>query len=128
MAKIEQKELIIAYHNKGLSNNEIAEKVGVTNEYVRTVCSRKRRAKNRSPDDSVNTCVYCGKPLDLSGNRRRRLFCDEGCRKKYYNQAEMRTPYICTCANCGLEFVSYGFPGKRYCSRECQSLARKSHE
>ncbi len=126
MAKTEQ-NLIIAYLNKGLSNDEIATKVGVTKEYVRTVCSRKRRAKNRRPDGSNGTCVYCGKPLDMSGNHRSRSFCDYKCRKKYYNQTEMRTPYICTCAQCGLEFVAYGFPEKRYCSRECQTLARKNH-
>ena len=127
MAKNEQ-QLITAYHNKGLSNEEIAAKVGVTNEYVRTVCSRKRRARIRSPDSSNSICVYCGKTLDMSGNHRSRLFCDEKCRKKYYNQSEMRTPYICTCVQCGNDFVAYGFPQKRYCSRECQALARKNHE
>ncbi len=128
MAKVEQKDLIIAYRNKGLSYSEIAEKLDVSVDYARTVCSRKPRARNKGPTDSENICVYCGKELDLSGNRRERLFCDDRCRKKYYNQANMRTPFICTCHQCGHEFVAYGFADKKYCSRECRSLARRNHE
>ena len=124
MAKSEQKDLIIAYRNRGLSYSDIAARLGVTAECARTVFSRANRASRKNDQTRPNGfCKNCGKQLDMVGNHRKRLFCDDKCRSEFHNQKVLHTPYICVCENCGHEFVSYGNPAKRFCSRECQILA-----
>ena len=48
MAKSEQKDLIVAYRNQGLSYNDIAKHLGVTAEYARTVFSRANRSDRQN--------------------------------------------------------------------------------
>ena len=36
--------------------------------------------------------------------------------------------YVLVCEYCGNEFVAYGNPKKRFCSRECQTLAGRAGE
>lgn len=124
MAKSEQKDLIIAYRNHGLSYNDIAKRLGVTAEYARTVFSRASRVGRKNDQVRPNGfCKNCGNPLDMTGDHRNRLFCDDKCRSEFHNQKVLHTPYICICEQCGHEFVAYGNPAKRFCSRECQTLA-----
>lgn len=124
MAKTELKDLIIAYRREGLSYNEIAKKTGVSSEYARTVFSRANRKVQK--DDQLRPsgfCKHCGKPLSMAGNKRSRLFCDNKCRSEYHNHKNLHTPFICVCDYCGHEFVAYGNPNKRFCSRTCLVLA-----
>lgn len=124
MVTTELKNLIIAYRTKGLAYNDIAEKLGVTAEYARTVYSRAGCAdeQNEKPYPA-GFCRQCGKPLDMTGDHRNRLFCDDKCRSEYHNRKALMTPYIRACEHCGHEFVAYGNPAKRFCSRECRTLA-----
>ena len=124
MAKTDLKDRIVAYRNDGLSYNEIANKLGVTSEYARTVYSRANRAPRNNERLKPNGfCIHCGKPLDITGEKRNRLFCDDQCRSEFHNQKILHTPFICICEYCGHEFVAYGNPNKHFCSRECQTLA-----
>ena len=124
MAKSKQKDLIVAYRNLGLSYNDIAGRLGITAEYARTVFSRANRVGRKNDQTCPNGfCKNCGKPLDMAGDHRNRLFCDDKCRSEFHHQKDSHTPYICVCEQCGHEFVAYGNPKKRFCSRECQTLA-----
>ena len=124
MANTDLKNLIVTYRSNGLSYADIAEKLGTTAEYARTVYSRASKTASKNDSHKPNGfCKLCGKPLDLSGNRRNRLFCDDKCRSQYYNQKNLHTPFICVCKRCGREFVAYGNPNKHFCSRECQKLS-----
>lgn len=129
MAKTELKNLIIAYRSQGLSYNEIAEKLLVTSEYARTVFSRSSR--KRTKDVVINpsgSCKFCGKPVQSITGKKERFFCCPECRDKYHNQLKSRKPYVLVCEYCGNEFVAYGNPVKCFCSRECQTLARRKGE
>lgn len=130
MVNTEQKELIITYRNDGLSYKEIAEKIGVTREYARTVCSRANRRKEIDGMIPVtdDVCKSCGKPLSRTDGKKKKQFCDDQCRNNYYNRKNMHKPYVLTCEHCGNEFVAYGNPHKRFCSRECQTLSRKERD
>ena len=124
MAKTDLKDRIIAYRNDGLAYSEIAKKLGVTSEYARTVYSRSKRASQKDVHlKPTGFCIRCGKTIDITGNKRNRLFCDDKCRSEFHNQRSLHTPHICICEHCGNEFVAYGNPNKRFCSRECQYLA-----
>ena len=124
MAKTELKDLIIAYRNEGLSYANIAEKLGVTAEYARNIYSRDRRRKNTDKMcHTDNFCMNCGKQLVHTDGKKKKIFCDNKCRNEYHNRQHAHIPYLCICEYCGIEFVVYGNPKKRFCSRECQTLA-----
>lgn len=124
MAKSEQKDLIVVYRNQGLSYAEIAEKLNVTPEYARTVFSRDRRKDNHAATPvQSGVCRCCGKPVQSIDGKKEKFFCSPECRDKYHNQQKSRKPYVLACEYCGNEFVAYGNPKKRFCSRECQTLA-----
>ncbi len=129
MAKQELKELIIAYREQGLSYKEIAEKTGTTDDYARTICSRSNRKQRKNISMRPNGfCYNCSKPLNLSGDRRNRLFCDNKCRSEYHNLKASRRPFVCTCENCGHDFIAYGNPAKRFCSDDCRVESRSKNE
>ena len=125
----QDKDLIVAYRNEGLSYHEIAEKVGVSEQFCRTVCSRANRKKQHSkPEPAMGLCPECGKLLvNLPGHKPKK-YCSDACRYKAHNWEKMHKPYIRTCEVCQREFVAYGYPNKRFCSRECQNIARKGGE
>lgn len=121
---ISQKDLIIAYRDKGLSYREIAEKTHTSEQFCRTVWSRANRAKEeREPE--MGLCLYCGHVLvNLPGAKPKRFCCDK-CRNDYHNKIKSHKAYIRTCENCRNEFVAYGYPKKRFCSRKCRTLAER---
>ena len=121
---ISQKDLIIAYREAGLSYREIAEKTQTSEEYCRTIWSRTNRDNDSSAHDD-GLCRYCGQPLIFTEKAKKKQFCSDQCRNDFHNREKMRKPYIRTCEYCKTEFVAYGYPKKRFCSRECQTLATR---
>jgi len=126
MAKyLQQRDLIIALRDEGLSYQKIAERAGVSNDYARSVCSKANRMRQKKENRSDGMCRYCGKRLVYTPGAKRKEFCDDKCRSDYYSQQKMRKAYIRRCQYCGCEFVAFGYPNKRYCSRECRTLAER---
>ena len=129
MQKADLDALIMEYRYKGMPYKDIANKLHVSANYARTVFSRTLRAskkpKKLTPD---GFCKFCGKPLEERAYKRNRLFCDDKCRQSYHHRKTYHTPFLCVCEYCGHEFVTYGNPKKRFCSRECQTLAGRKGE
>lgn len=127
---VEQKELIIALRDQGMHYNDIARIAKVSEAFARTVYSR----ANRSRKPIVNNddlCRCCGAKLIHLRGKKKKLFCSEKCRYDWHNQQKKHKPYERICEYCGKEFVSIGYPNKRFCSRECNTMARrdaKRHE
>lgn len=124
-SKLQQKDLIIALREEGLSYREISERTGASSEYARSVYSRAQRKKNHQFSVTDGICKFCGERLTYTAGAKKKQFCNDACRISYYNQHNLRKPYIRDCEYCGQEFVAYGYPKKRFCSRECQTLARR---
>lgn len=116
-----QKDLILALRKQGASYKDIATRLGVLETYARTICSRANRKQETYP---AGQCKECGAELSYIAGSKPKQFCSDACRYKWNNRLKQCRPYICYCEQCGAEFVSYGFPGKRFCSRECQTMAR----
>lgn len=116
------KELILALRGQDMSYKDIAERLDVKETYVRTICSRANRTQSFHP---AGLCKECGTELVKIDGAKPKQFCSDDCRYKWHNRLKMRKPYICHCEKCGAEFISHGFPGKRFCSRECQTQARR---
>lgn len=119
---ISQKEMILALRGQGLIYKEIAEKLGVKETYARTICSRE---KGSQPSFPAGFCKNCGSELIHVDGAKRKQFCSDACRYQWHNRLKMRRPNICYCEECGAEFVSFGNSGKRFCSRQCQTQARR---
>lgn len=125
---MQQKEMIVAMRNAGMSYTDIARFAGVTETNARNIYSR---AIRKTTVNSEGTCRFCGLPLTYTDGAKKKQFCSDKCRFSWHNQQSMKRPYIRTCEQCGVEFVSIGYPKKRYCSRNCRTLAEregKRHE
>ena len=116
------KEMVIALRGQGMSYKDIAKRLDVKETYARTVCSRAKATKATFP---ANACKNCGAELIHVVGAKRKQFCSDTCRYQWHNRLKLRKPYICYCEECGAEFISHGYPGKRFCSRECQTQARR---
>ena len=127
MAKLSLKDAIIALREEGRSYREISEMTGCSPEYARTIWARSSRiVMPGSHADGM--CKYCGKKLEETKITKPRQFCNDKCCDAYFNAKKARKPYILICEYCQREFVSYGVPKRRFCSRECQSLAMKEKD
>ena len=124
MAKnMQTKDLVLALHEEGLSYKEISNRAGVSNEYARTICSRERRKRKHSDKTIEGICRFCGKKLTYTLGAKKKEFCNDKCRSDYHNERNAHKPYLRVCEYCGRDFVSYGYPKKRFCNRECQTLS-----
>lgn len=125
MSKKDLKDLIVAYHAEGKHYREIAELTGTSEQYCRTVCSRAKRKTIQIQLTPEGTCRFCGKQLTHTEGKKRKQFCNLKCRTDFYNRRKMLKGYVCDCDYCGKTFVSFGYSGKRYCNRNCRTLAEK---
>ena len=119
-----QKRKIVQFRREGLGYMRIGQLVGLTTSTVRYFC------KNNE-DGMINEyeyCKQCGEKLVQRKGIKKRLFCCEECRHKWWNSHQERidrktfSTFVCEC--CGKEFSSYGKRERKYCSRECYIKAR----
>ncbi|OQB13004.1 MAG: hypothetical protein BWY15_01968 [Firmicutes bacterium ADurb.Bin193] len=116
-----QKQRIVALRRSGLGYKKIAAVVGVSRDSVRYCC------KNSIADSTSDGegCRMCGGSIEHSVRGRKRFFCSENCRRKWWSaHPEMRNPkpgavYTIICAGCGTKFESYGNRSRKYCSHGC---------
>ena len=129
MAKLDLKDIIIAMRVKGASYKEIVDKTGCSGEYARKVWS-KASCQSVRAKKPAETCKCCGKELKQTPGAKPKIFCDKKCCSDYHNEKKKHKPYVRICEFCNKEFVSYGYPKKRFCGRDCQTEAarEKKHE
>ena len=111
---------ILSLRGKGLTFSQIAGRLDMPMNTVKSVCRRESEKKKR--------CRNCRRPLIQSGEGRPRAFCCDECRilwwKKNPDQVNRKAYYRLTCAYCGKEFVSYGHKERKFCSHECYINSR----
>lgn len=121
----EQKNSILHLADSGLSYTQIAEKLNLSRNTVKSICFRN---KNTSMED---VCKYCGKSIDQQNGKKQKVFCSHECSVKWWNEHNKAQPFNVECVNCGEKFISYGNPNKHYCSRKCyceHAKQEKNHE
>ena len=128
-----QKEKIRILRLQGFGYREISRCLELTRDEVRYCCKKMNLAGYREivihseeetkPEDIV--CKNCGADLEPPATGRRRHFCSEICRRKWWSQNRDKIRkgpdaiYGFTCKCCGKEFTAYGNPHRQYCSHEC---------
>ena len=115
----EEKLKILDLSNKGMNSKEIAAECKIAASYVRKILSLV------SPEQTF--CLECGCVMD-KGRFKPKKFCSDKCKREYYKKhpecvhKKKFKKHICPC--CHKEFLSYGKPHRKYCSRTCSSRSR----
>jgi len=133
MVTVLQEEQIKLLRAQGAGYRQIANRLNLPRDAVRYYCKANNLNGHREAakaniqcvmtDDSVCSC--CGKRLIQPKTGRKRRFCCEACRRKWWNQNRDKireSPeaiYGFTCKRCGKEFTAYGNSHRQYCSHEC---------
>lgn len=118
----EQKMLIISLRNEGLGYKKVADKLGISENTVKSFCRRQKNLMQpQEPGSSV--CKCCGAPIKQTPGRKEKKFCSDKCRMKWWNShpelVERKAVYEMVCPNCGKRFSVYGNAKRKYCSHEC---------
>ena len=121
-----QKQAILRARAAGVTYSQIADKVGLPLNTVKSCC--RRAGVSVSEDftantDTCNSCKNCGKTLPHREKVKPKKFCREACRRAYWKGRHKKI-YPVACAHCGRAFKSYGNTNRKYCSRGCYIAAR----
>lgn len=115
----EQKQKIISLRRDGAGYGSIATELGISINTVKSFC---RRNSLTAPKKS-SICEECGKPITQNPGRKRKRFCSDACRNKWWNNhldlVRRKANYTFTCPACGKEFTVYGDSHRKFCSHAC---------
>lgn len=125
-----QKDQILKLRSAGMSYGEIACKIGLRPNTVKSYCRRKINGhgstKIKKPEEitaRIGYCQECGKPLQQIHGRKLKRFCSDTCRMKWWNShpemVQRKNPREQSCRHCGKNFMVYGNQSRKYCSHEC---------
>lgn len=126
-----QKLKIRELRESGISISEIAARTGISLNTVKSHCKRNGIAPLRKQSDREGDCCRnCGKPIESTPGKKKRLFCSRECGLEWWHRhPEMlnrKALYHFTCAQCGREFTAYGNSKRRFCSVMCSSAHRSA--
>ena len=122
-----QAQQIEFLRKQGFGYRQIALELGLSRDAVRYYCKTHDLAGNaKEAHKSVKgvRCQQCGKKLNQPQTGRKRLFCSDECRRKwwYTNGKLIPRPLGSReesfCANCGKPILDYARQKRRYCSQE----------
>lgn len=118
----DQKEKIQKMREEGLSYLQIAAKLNLQKDTIKSYCRR----FNINQDNTIeiySTCKNCGEPLVQEKTGQHKKFCSEKCRRIWWknNEKELnrKAYYSITCSGCGRVFKSYGNKNRKFCSHAC---------
>lgn len=125
-----QKESIKLMRSQGLSYRAVSERTGIGYEAVKSFCRRNGLTgfgsdilKGFNGGEKYLFCKNCGNRLMQQKNMKRRVFCCDTCRVKWWSaHPEMinrKAVYHFECSYCGKPFTAYGNSGRKYCCHEC---------
>ena len=102
---------------KNFTYEKIADMLNISFSTVGRICRKYNLSKK-----CIVTCRYCGNVFVQNSGWRKKEFCNESCRKKWWNKRG-KTEYICE--TCGKLFRDYESRKRKFCSRECFLRRRK---
>ena len=118
---------ILELREQNLGYREIAYQTGLTRDAVRNLCRKYEMGGYRARPQTTpkNACPNCGKPVVDSGAGRKRRFCSEYCRRRWWKlhrDAACQNDtavYHFQCECCKQPFTAYGNRNRKFCSRSC---------
>ncbi|MCD7750995.1 MAG: RNA polymerase subunit sigma-70 [Lachnospiraceae bacterium] len=117
----EQKKKIDTMRGNGIGYGKIAEYTGLSKDSVKSYCRRRNLTGSHAPQGPV--CEECGKAIIQPEGRKKKRFCSDQCRSKWWNahldRVNKKAYYDFICAYCHKPFTVYGNDHRKYCSHEC---------
>ena len=120
-----EKMLVAQQRRQGLGYTEIARKLGMSVNTVKSYCQRNGiKPAGKTVVQSDNACRQCGSVLEHTPGRKKKQFCSDACRLRWWHEhREMsKTARGAKCAACGREFITDR--AQKYCSHACYIAAR----
>lgn len=123
-----QKEQIQKMRQDGQSYSKIASALGISENTIKSYCRRNnlKAAENTKSDiekEIYTSCKHCGKPLAHGEKGQPKKFCCEECRRLWWKANDIKINkkayYTLNCAECGMEFKSYGNKSRKFCGHTC---------
>ena len=120
------KQIIAHLCRQGMGHTEIARKLGLSANTVKSYCRRNglKRTVQHIQTETNSACRQCGSTLNHTPGRKRKQFCSNACRLRWWHDhREMsKTARGAKCAACGREFITDRV--QKYCSHACYIAAR----
>lgn len=120
-----QKDQITTLRSQGYGYKKIGQLMGLSVNTIKTYCKRNAlggAAANQSYS-TENACKCCGATLMQSPGRKRRVFCSDACRTKWWNAhpelVKHRGDRQVICGRCGKPFGVNKNSTRKYCSHDC---------
>ncbi len=115
----EQKQRLILLRRSGDGYGQIAAALGISINTVKSFCRR----HGLTTETKGSACEQCGKAVEQTLGRKRKRFCCDVCRNKWWNShlelVLRKAVYSFNCLSCGREFAVYGNSHRKFCSHEC---------
>ena len=127
-----QKTRILEMRSLGCTYRHIADNLSLPEGTVKTCCLRAaKKGLLTTPSESAKCiCKQCGKEIIQVAKRKKRIFCSDACRQKWWGSHQFlidpdsKAHHHHTCAHCNKPFTAYGNSGRKYCSHDCYIKAR----
>jgi len=122
-----QKTRILEMRSLGCTYRHIAANLSLPEGTVKTCCLRaaKKGLLARPNEPAKCTCKQCGKEITQVAKRKKRIFCTDACRQKWWgshlfliHQGSAVLHHF-NCAHCNKPFTAYGNPRRKFCSHDC---------
>ena len=127
----DEKSRLSVMRKAGRSYTEIADELGISKNTIKTFCRRKGLAPEAEdmPEETTTApatdrlCPQCGKPVIQPEGRKKKKFCSDTCRNRWWNShmnmVKRKAIYEYTCPTCDSAFTAYGNSHRKYCCHEC---------
>lgn len=120
-----QKDQIRTLRSQGYGYKKIGHLMGLSVNTIKTYCKRNALsgAVANQPYNTEKVCKCCGATLVQPPGRKRRVFCSDACRTKWWNAhpelVNHRSDRQVICAHCGQTFNVTQNSARKYCSHTC---------
>lgn len=114
---------------EGYGYKAISKRLGLSVNTVKAYCRRHNEDVVEPELPEIARCKQCGKPLVMTPGKRKKKFCSDACRMRFWtahpNELRRNQHHVYTCQHCGREFKSNKHLGRKFCSRACAGAARR---
>lgn len=119
-----EKMLITQQRRHGQGYKEIARKLGMSVNTVKSYCQRNDIKPVEKTMPGKDVCRQCGSMLQHTPGRKKKQFCSDACRMRWWHEHRdmSKTARDAKCTACGREFITDRV--QKYCSHTCYIAAR----
>lgn len=120
-----EKKQIESYRKNGYGYKQISNLTSLSVNTIKLYCKRNKlmSADLQSNDNHILLCEQCGKRIEQNKHRKRKRFCSDTCRNKWWNNhldlVKRNAIYELTCHYCRKTFTVYGNAKRKFCSHSC---------